>query len=215
MIDKEKYGETLDNDPLQIYFDDQLRYYAAANLLLVAFESYHYSYLYENIDRYKAFEKMSMEERVKPEVIFPVVIPYMNCCYTICTVFENYMKAMLLYKKVIVHTFKPHMKEEFQLQKSHPYMLEEGSVLEKMKEKFSDKFTIGFKTLMTPHYQSGIKLSEPLFKYLEYIVEMRNTLHFQTSIKYSSQFTSGLDVVHQFITVDIKALLEKTGINKK
>ncbi len=208
----EEFGHYLDKDPLKIYFHEQLRWFAAANLILIAYESYHYSYLYENLERYKAFDKMTMEERTKPEVIFPVVIPYLNCCYTICTVFENYMKAMLLYRNVIVHTFLPHpdLKKHFNKQKTNPYRLEEGSTLEGIKTNFNPKFTIGFKTLMSRNYQSGIKLPEPLLKYLEYIVKLRNSLHFQTSIKYSSQFTSGLDMVHKFITEDIRKLIDST-----
>ena len=65
MIDKEKYGETLDTDQLMIYVDEGLRNFAVANLMLFGIEVYYHSYFKKNLNMYLDFKEMPFVEKKK------------------------------------------------------------------------------------------------------------------------------------------------------
>lgn len=213
MIPKEKYGETVDKDQLMIYVDQDIRNYAGANLMLFGLEMYYYSYLKKNLHLYTGFIDMSSDERSK--WLLELSINDLTTNFTMCTIFENYMKAKLLFNNCIVHLFKDNRRKK-QTENVCTYFKDPAPTIEGVKQDLLPDRTIGLRLLLSEPYQKIIALPKPILDLLNHIREPRNTLHFQSSAHFTTSISivEGIKAVDEFITVFMKKQLQDMyGIN--
>jgi hypothetical protein len=204
-------NEILEKDPLQMYVDEQLRYKAATDLIIWSVEMYHASYIKNNLDKYITFQTLSMPEKIKYEHFQPMVFNHSTNCFTICTVFENYAKARLLYTDVLVHTYKN--KTIRQQQRMQPVSCK-GATIELIKTELNPELTIGMKELLSDPYNKALDVSPSLLNFLKHIRVPRNKLHFMYQMQYSTneEFIAGLKEANEFITVNmVNTIREATG----
>lgn len=200
MINKEDYGKILDSkeDQILIYLDEGLRNFAAAGLWTFAAETYHYSYLKENLNLYIDFIHMPFEEKKK--WVLPLAMNNLTTNFTICAIFENYMKGRLLFANNVVHLFKDNKKRKQQAEFRIVY--QEGSITEEgLRRDLMPDRTIGLGVLLTEHYANFMKLHENILYLLNHIKEPRNKLHFYHSIHYTTneKIVEGLIAMDKFV----------------
>jgi len=210
---EQNLGELIDNDPLRMYVDEPMRLTAATNMIVFAVEMYKASFLHNNLDRYVKFLTMTNEERI------PVLLELMNQnltnSFVICTVFENYMKAILLYKNIVVHEFLSTVEDEDKKKVRKKQQEQPMHLIDPEKINLSTilhpQMTIGFSTLMSPKYMAKIELPANLVDFLNHLKVPRNKLHFQTSLTYttSKSFIEKLISMDEFICVDMVNLIKK------
>lgn len=207
MIDKEKYGETLDRDQLMIYVDKGLRNYVIESLMIFGVEVYYHSYFKKNLNLYLDFKDMPVEEKEK--WIFDVAVNSLTTNFTLCTIFENYMKAQLLTNGAIVHLFRDSKRRE--KQKDNYLYYDKPQTIEMLKRDLIPDRTVGLAALLSEECQKIINLPEPILFLLNEIREPRNTLHFHHSIHYSTsdKTIEAYKEVDEFITVYVRGLLQQ------
>ncbi len=212
-------GEEIENDPLIIYLDEQSRLRTATNLVIFAVEQYHYSFLKNNLNRYLNFKTLSMEERLNAETVFPLMCNHITNCFMLCTVFENYMKAILLYRGLLVHA--PYNKDNEKSKELKKGLEKQPVRLLQINEKWVKEYlhphiTIGMKLLLLPSYQKQIKLPAEILYLLKEINVPRNRLHYLTSLKLTlnDKLLNALKVADNFILVDMKRLVEQATTKK-
>ncbi len=201
-------NEILEKDPLQLYVDEQLRYGAATNMIMFSVEMYHSSYIKLNMDKYITFQNLPVKEKMHYEHFQPMIFNHLTNCFTICTVFENYAKARLLYTDVLVHTYKnPKVREQ---QRKQPISCK-GATIEQLKAMLNPELTIGMKEILSEPYNIALDVSPNLLEFLKHIRIPRNKLHFMNQMQYSTseEFIAGLQEADSFITVNMVDVIRK------
>jgi hypothetical protein len=205
------------------YLDETKVYLSREKRLDIVLELLHYAYfIYDRVYVFKNFEAYAKSFRVEPKSdVYWNGLHYEKMIdqIRICTAFENYNKAVLLSKDILVHAAHPYSNTAFckQQKAGLPIPLEEFLKTNAFvqdaphKELYLSGLTPNFNTItfsqtLKPGYQEVIGLDPSFLGYLTNINVKRNRLHFYKN--YSGAFevnrhlnsilfvkTYGLDVI--------------------
>jgi hypothetical protein len=177
------------------YLDETKVYLSREKRMDIVLELLHYAYfIYDRVYVFKHFEAYAESFRIEPKSdVYWNGLHYEKMIdqIRICTAFENYNKAILLSKDILVHTSDANSSKAFHKQQKAglPILLDEflktNTFVQEPphKEWYLSGLTANFNTItfsqtLKPGYQELIGLDQRFLGYLTNINVKRNRLHF-------------------------------------
>lgn len=194
------------------YLDETKVYLSPEKRMDIVLELLHYAYfIYDRVYVFKNFDAYAESFRVEPKSdVYWNGLHYEKMIdqIRICTAFENYNKAMLLSKDILVHTADPNSNKAFHKQQKAglPILLNEFLKTNTFvqdaphKEWFLSGLTPNFNTItfsqtLKPGYQEVINLDPRFLGYLTNINIKRNRLHFYKNYAGAFEVNRHLDSI--------------------
>jgi hypothetical protein len=194
------------------YLDETKVYLNREKRMDIVLELLHYTYfIYDRVYVFKHFEAYAESFRIEPKsdvcwngLHYEKLIDQIR----ICTAFENYNKAILLSKDILVHTADANSNKAFYKQQKAglPITLDEflktNSFVQEgpHKEWYLSGLTPNFNTVtfsqtLKPGYQDVINLDPAFLGYLANINVKRNRLHFYKNYAGAFEVNRHLDSI--------------------
>jgi hypothetical protein len=194
------------------YLDDTKVYLNREKRMAIVLELLHYAYfIYDRVYVFKNFDAYAESFRVEPKsdvywngLHYEKMIDHIR----ICTAFENYNKAVLLSKDILVHAADQNSNKTYYKQqkaglpvlidefmKTNPFMQEEpykAWYLSGLSPNFN---TITFSQTLKPGYQELVALDPRFLGYLTNINIKRNRLHFYKNYSGAFEVNRHLDSI--------------------
>lgn len=155
-------------------------------MILFGLEEFKRAYIIQNLDQLEALLDMKDRGEISPGDLSQALAPFMfenlSDAFRICVFFENYMKAILMSERMIVHQFTSERLKPLGKRQSKRPIVNRYFVKCQIKPREVSEQTIGMATMLSSRYQEVIKLPEDILGIVREINSSRNELHFRPSI---------------------------------
>jgi hypothetical protein len=189
-------------DDTKVYLNDAERDKVVWELLAYSRMIYSKVYVFVNYEKFcESFTERDKKGNPPKEYWEGLHYEKLIDHFKICTVFENYNKAILLSKGYMVHTIDDKKNKRLaKTQREEPVLISDFKMNNSfIKDNFSSKYyleglknfnTISFGLTLKEDYQNVINLDHDFVTYLKKINTRRNRLHFYKN------YSGGFSVAH-------------------
>lgn len=155
-------------------------------MILFGLEEFKGAYVIQNLDRLEELLEKRERGEIAIEELARAIAPFMfndlSDAIRICVFFENYMKAILLSERMIIHQFaSDRLKSLGSRQRKRP-IINRYFVKCRVEGREVSDLTIGMETMLRKSYQEVIKLPDDIQSIIREISATRNELHFRPNI---------------------------------
>jgi len=149
-------------------------------------EEFKGAYIIQNLDQLEVLLDKKGRGEIGLEEFGQALAPFMfndlSDAIRICVFFENYMKAILMSERMIVHQFTSEPLKPLGKRQSKRPIVNSYFVKCQIKPREVSEQTIGMGTMLSSKYQEVVKLPEDILGIVREINSSRNELHFRPSI---------------------------------
>lgn len=173
-------------DWIERYRDGRILGRLCSGMIVFGLEEFKGAYFIQNLDQLEALLDKKDRGEIGLEEFGQAVAPFMfndlSDAIRICVFFENYMKAILMSERIIVHQFtserlKPLGRRQNKQPIDNLYLVKCRIEPDEVSEQ-----TIGMGLMLNSKYQDVIKLPDDIRDIVREINTSRNSLHFRPNM---------------------------------
>ena len=207
-------------DWIERYRDGRILGPICSGMIVFGLEEFKGAYIIQNLDQLEALLDKKDRSEINLEDFGQALVPFMfnnlSDAIRICVFFENYMKAILMSERMIVHQFtserlKPLGKRQSKRPIVNRYFVKCQIVPLEVSEQ-----TIGMGTMLNNKYQEVIKLPDDVLAIVREINASRNELHFRPSIagEYGRSTVADLRKLNEFAELWVQKAVEASKAHR-
>jgi len=176
-----------------------------SSLIVFGLEEFKHAYIVQNLDQLEAL----LDRKDRGEIglgefgqaLAPFMFDDLSDAIRICVFFENYMKAILMSERMIVHQFTVERLKPLGKRQSKRPIVNRYFVKCRIEPHEVSDQTIGMGTMLNKKYQEVIKLPEDIRSIVREINASRNELHFRPGItgEYGRSTIADLRKLNDFV----------------
>ena len=192
-------------DWIERYRDGRILGPICSSMIVFGLEEFKHAYIIQNLDQLETLLDKKDRGEISLDEFGQALAPFMfddlSDAIRICVFFENYMKAILMSERMIVHQFTTErLKPLGKRQNKRPIVNRYFVKCRIEPHEVSDQ-TIGMGTMLNNKYQEVIKLPEDVRAIVREINASRNELHFRPSIagEYGRSTIADLRKLNEFV----------------
>lgn len=173
-------------DWIERYRDGHILGPICSGLIVFGLEEFKGAYIIQNLDQLEALLDKKDRGEIGLEEFGQAVAPFMfndlSDAIRICVFFENYMKAILMSERMIVHQFTSERLKPLGRRQNKQPIVNLYLVKCRIEPYEVSEQTIGMGTMLGNKYQEVIKLPDDIRDIVREINASRNRLHFRANI---------------------------------
>lgn len=183
-------------------------------MIVFGLEEFKHAYIIQNLDQLEALLDKKDRGEIDIEEFGQAMAPFMfddlSDAIRICVFFENYMKAILMSQRMIVHQFASERLKPLGKKQSKRPIVNRYFVKCNIEPREVSEQTIGMGTMLNSKYQEVIKLPEDVLSVVREINSSRNELHFRPSItgEYGRSTVADLRRLNEFVEPWVQRAIE-------
>lgn len=201
-------------DWIERYRDGRILGPICSGMIVFGLEEFKGAYIIQNLDQLEALLDKKDRGEIGLEEFGQAMAPFMfddlSDAIRICVFFENYMKAILMTERMIVHQFTSERLKPLGKRQSKRPIVNRYFVKCHIEPREVSEQTIGMGTMLNNKYQEVIKLPEDILAIVREINSSRNELHFRPNIsgEYGRSTVADLRKLNEFDDPWIEKALE-------
>jgi hypothetical protein len=183
-------------------------------MIVFGLEEFKGAFIIRNLDRLEALLDMKDRGEIGLEEFGQALAPFMfedlTDAIRICVFFENYMKAILMSERMIVHQFTSERLKPLGRRQSKRPIVNRYFIKCHIEPREVSEQTIGMGTMLNSKYQEVIKLPDDVLSIVREINSSRNELHFRPGIagEYGRSTITDLRKLNEFADLWVKKAIE-------
>ncbi|HMU14709.1 MAG TPA: hypothetical protein PKE53_11975 [Flavobacteriales bacterium] len=201
-------------DWIERYPDGRILGPICSGMIVFGLEEFKGAYIIQHLDKLEALLDKKDRGEISIEEFGQAMAPFMfyslSDSIRICVFFENYMKAILMSERMIVHQFASERLKPLGKRQSKRPIVNRYFVKCHIEPREISEQTIGMGTMLNNKYQEIIKLPEDVLAIVREINSSRNELHFRPSIagEYGRSTIADLRRLNEFAEPWVKKAVE-------
>ena len=204
-------------DWVELYSNGEILGPVCSGLIVFGLEEFKHAYIIQNLEKLEALLDRKDRGEISLEDFGQALAPFMfenlSDAIRICVFFENYMKAILMSKSIIVHQFtterlKPLGRKQSKRPIENRYFLECRIEPHEVSEQ-----TVGMGSMLNNKYQEVIELPDDVRSIVREINACRNELHFRPNIagEYGRSTIADLKKLNAFVDPWVQKAVEASN----
>jgi len=207
-------------DWIERYRDGRILGPICSGMIVFGLEEFKHAYIIQNLDQLEALLDKKDRGEIGLEEFGQALAPFMfddlSDAIRICVFFENYMKAILMSERMIVHQFSSERLKPLGKRQSKRPIVNRYFVKCHIEPREMSEQTIGMGTMLNNKYQEVIKLPEDVLAIVREINSSRNELHFRPSIagEYGRSTVADLRRLNEFVEPWLQKAVEASKASR-
>ncbi len=196
------------------YRDGRILGPICSGMIVFGLEEFKGAYIIQHLDELEALLDKKDRCEIGLEEFGQAMAPFMfndlSDAIRICVFFENYMKAILMSERMIVHQFTTERLKPLGKRQNKRPIVNRYFVKCRIEPREVSDQTVGMGIILNNKYQEIIKLPEDVHAIVREINSSRNELHFRPSIagEYGRSTVADLRRLNEFVEPWIQKALE-------
>jgi len=208
-------------DWIETYRDGRILGPICSGMIVFGLEEFKHAYIIQHLDQLEALLDSKDRGEIRLEDFGQALAPFMfddlSDAIRICVFFENYMKAILMSERMIVHQFTSERLKPLGKRQSKRPIVNRYFVKCRIEPHEVSEQTIGMGTMLNSKYQEVIKLPEDVRAIVREINSSRNELHFRPNIagEYGRSTVADLRRLNEFVEPWLQKAVEASKAGRE